>query len=142
MVALSPHFVHHRLGATSCFRLPLHLRRGSTSWQLGFFRHLLGVDGSSWGFLGFRLLYRRLHMFYHVANGGLRRPSGSLVLVLYVFSFPRCIGADMVAVVVGRGKQLVAPRRWWTKWGDKETTFQHTENKPQPTVLQLLRILC
>ena len=104
VVALSPHVVRHRRGATGCFRRPLLLRRGSTGWRLGFFRHLLGVDGSSWGLLGLRLLYRLLHMVDHVANGGWRRPPGSLFPVLYVFSCPHGITADIVVVVVGRGR--------------------------------------
>ena len=101
-VDLSPHVARLRLGATGCFRRPLLLRRGSTVLRLGFFPHLLGVYCSSWGSLGFRLLYRCLHMVDHAANGW-RHPPGSSFPVLYVFSCPHFI-ADMVAVVVGRGR--------------------------------------
>ena len=104
VVALSPQVVRHRLGATGCFCRPLLLRRGSTGWRLGFFRHLLGFDGISWGSLVFRLLYRRLQMVYHVANGGWLRPPGPSFPFLYFFSCPRCIASDIVAVVVGRGR--------------------------------------
>ena len=104
VVALSPHVVRHRLGATGFSGLPLILRRGSTGCRLGFFRRHLGVDGSSSGSLGFCLLYRRLHMVDHVSNGGWRRPHGPLFPFLYVFSCPRSIAADIVEVVVGRGR--------------------------------------
>ena len=100
-VALSPHVVRLRLGATGCFRRPLLIRRGSTVLRLDFFRHLLGVDCSSWGSLGSHLLYRRLQKVDHAANGW-RLPPGSLFPILCVVSCPGCI-ADMVVVVVGRG---------------------------------------
>ena len=101
-VALPLHVVRLRLDATGCFLRPLLLRRGSTVLRLGFFQHLRGVDCSRLGLLGSRLLYRRLHKVDQVANGW-RRPLGSLFPVLCAFSCPRCI-ADMVAVVVGRGR--------------------------------------
>ena len=101
-VTLSPHVFRLRLGATGCFRRPLLLHRGSTVLRLGFFRYLRGVDCSRLGSLGYRLLYRRLHKVDHVANGW-RRPLGSSFPVLCVFSCPHFI-ADMVAVVVGRGR--------------------------------------
>ena len=101
-VALLPHVVRLRLDATGCFRRPLLLRRGSTVLRLGLFRHLRVVDCSKLGSLGSRLLYRRLPNVNLVANGW-RRPLGSSFPVLCVCSCPHCI-ADMVAVVVGRGR--------------------------------------
>ena len=110
-VALSHHVVCRRLGATGCFSCLLLIRRCSTGWRLGLSRRLRGVVGSSWGLLGFLLLCRHLHMVVglrcvvgHVFNGGWRRPPGSSGPVLCVVSCPRCIVADMVAFVVGRGR--------------------------------------
>ena len=110
-VALSHHVVRRRLGSTGCFCCLLLLRRGYTGWRLGLFRRLRGVVGRSWGSLGLLLLYRHLNMVVgsrrvvgNVANGGWSRPPGSLGPVLWVVSCSRCIVAEIVAVVVGRGR--------------------------------------